>query len=277
MRARLRRAGCLNRKVTQRLRTLVDPCTTLATRDIFPTLNAVGVCNSYTYMCYCDNNNPTRLYAQMGEELERMHPRLYTNVSRQLSSPGSPPFGELIDADAAPFLLHATAKELFKTGISTANGSAHASASAAAAGPDISWGKIVSLFAVCAALAVDIVRQGHLDYLPRLLESTADIIEEDLAAWIQQEPSAQQTQPQQSQAAAGSPASTGHSAGGGGGWAGLVEYFQAPRIQPESVTDVLCSNWMSVAVGVIVSLYGVMQAVRWVGDWCWHLWGGIGL
>lgn len=213
----------------------------------------------------------------MGEELERMHPRLYMNVSRQLSSPGSPPFGELIDADAAPFLLHATAKELFKTGITTTNGSPNASVSAAAV-PDISWGKIVSLFAVCAALAVDIVRQGHLDYLPRLLESTADIIEEDLAAWIQQEPSVQQTQQQQSQAAPGSPAPAGHSAGGGGGgWSGLVEYFQAPRIQPASVADVLYSNWMSVAVGAIVTMYGVVQAIRWLGDWCWHLLGGVGL
>lgn len=209
----------------------------------------------------------------MGEELERMHPRLYTNVSRQLSSPGSPPFGELIDADAAPFLLHATAKELFKTG--TATGSPNASNNGAAVIPDISWGKIVSLFAVCAALAVDIVRQGHYDYLPRLLESTADIIEEDLAAWIQQVPSAQQ-----SHAGALSPsAATMHRAGGGGGggWSGLVEYIQVPRVQQASVTDVLCSNWMSVAVCGIVTLYGAVQAVRWLGDWCWHLWIGDGL
>lgn len=41
IRARLKRAGCLNRKVTQRLRTMVDTSATIATRDIFPALNIV--------------------------------------------------------------------------------------------------------------------------------------------------------------------------------------------------------------------------------------------
>ena len=41
MRARLRRAGMLNRKVTQRLRTILDIPESIEMRDVFPALNAV--------------------------------------------------------------------------------------------------------------------------------------------------------------------------------------------------------------------------------------------
>lgn len=242
---------------------------------------------------------------QMGQELERMHPRVYTNVSRQLSRT---PFGELADADAAPFLLHATAKEMFKvpgtstTTTTTTNGSPTAAANllsptttaaiptttnvtpsssvAAAAAVDplqITWPKIVSLMVVCAALAVDIVRQGHYDYLPRLLEGTGDIIDEDLAAWIQSKPLKRATSGG-SNAAGGSSSDDGSvvasagSFGGGGSWTGLVEYFRAPSSAADAgtgVADLVYTNWLSVAAGGLVAMYVVMFAAQLLGEWCW--------
>lgn len=98
---------------------------------------------------------------QMCEELERMHPRVYMNISRHLSRA---PFGELEEAHTAPYLLNAVAKDLFKNGIN--------------------WAKIISIFTVSGGLAVDIVRQGRYDYLPRLIESTGDIVEDDLVPWL---------------------------------------------------------------------------------------------
>ncbi|XP_031634388.1 bcl-2-related ovarian killer protein [Contarinia nasturtii] len=137
VRVKLKRAGILNRKVLQRLRYFLDTPTSFDVHEVFPALNM---------MC---------------EELERMHPRVYMNISRHLSRA---PFGELEEAHTAPYLLNAVAKDLFKNGIS--------------------WAKIISIFTVSGGLAVDIVRQGHYDYLPRLIESTGDIVEDDLVPWL---------------------------------------------------------------------------------------------
>lgn len=90
-----------------------------------------------------------------------MHPRVYMNVSRQLSHT---PFGELQEAHAAPYLLNIVAKDLFKTGIN--------------------WGRIVSVFAISGNLAIDIVRIGQYDYLQPLILGCADIIEGLLVPWI---------------------------------------------------------------------------------------------
>ncbi|KAL7738061.1 hypothetical protein ACLKA6_006413 [Drosophila palustris] len=136
IRARLRRAGVLNRKVTQRLRNILEPSSHVV-YEVFPALNS------------------------MGEELERMHPRVYTNISRQLSRA---PFGELEDSDMAPMLLNLVAKDLFRT--------------------SITWGKIISIFSVCGGFAIDCVRQGHYDYLQFLVDGLAEIIEDDLVYWL---------------------------------------------------------------------------------------------
>lgn len=75
----------------------------------------------------------------MGEELERMHPKLYSNISRQVLSSrsgsnagtggggggtvtGGRGSGELQSAENAAVLLSAIARELFRT--------------------DITWGKV---------------------------------------------------------------------------------------------------------------------------------------
>lgn len=147
-------------------------------------------------------------FDKMGEELERMHPRIYTNVSRQLSRA---PFGELQDTNTAPYLLHAAAKEIFKT--------------------EINWGKIISMFAICGGLAVDVVRQGHYDYLQRLIEGTADIIEEDLALWISDN----------------------------GSWMGLLDHIH-PNLPQNSFL-----NWLTLFVAIIFISYIILYAFKRIG------------
>ena len=90
-----------------------------------------------------------------------MYPRVYNGVARQLSRIGR---GELKTPETAPVLLSAIARDLFRS--------------------DITWGKVVSLFAIAGGLSVDCVRQGHPDYLPKLIEGVADVIEDELVTWI---------------------------------------------------------------------------------------------
>lgn len=42
----------------------------------------------------------------------------------------------------------------------------------------------MALFAIVGGLAVDCVKQDHPEYLPKLVESVADVVEDELATWI---------------------------------------------------------------------------------------------
>ena len=98
---------------------------------------------------------------EMGQELETMHPRLYANISRQISNT---PWGELTEPDTAPYLLHIVSKDLLKE--------------------DINWGKVISLFCITGGLAVDCVQQGDYDYLQQLIDGFTDIIESEASHWL---------------------------------------------------------------------------------------------
>uniref|UniRef100_A0AAG5DID8 Bcl-2 Bcl-2 homology region 1-3 domain-containing protein n=1 Tax=Anopheles atroparvus TaxID=41427 RepID=A0AAG5DID8_ANOAO len=138
IRCRLKRSGVFNRKLgLQRIRSIVGTPSIHVVREVFPALLSVG------------------------EELERMYPRIYNGIARQLTRFGR---GELKTPETAPVLLSAIARDLFKA--------------------DITWGKVVSLFAIAGGLSVDCVRQGHPDYLPKLVEGVADVIEDELVSWI---------------------------------------------------------------------------------------------
>lgn len=145
----------------------------------------------------------------MCEELERMHPRVYMNISRHLSRA---PFGELEEAHTAPYLLNAVAKDLFKSGIN--------------------WAKIVSIFTVSGGLAVDIVRQGHYDYLPRLIESTGDIVEDDLVPWLMDN----------------------------GGWSGLLEHIRPNYCYFDH--HFTPYQWITIATGVLFIFYVIAFIIR---------------
>lgn len=145
----------------------------------------------------------------MCEELERMHPRVYMNISRHLSRA---PFGELEEAHTAPYLLNAVAKDLFKNGIN--------------------WAKIVSIFTVSGGLAVDIVRQGHYDYLPRLIESTGDIVEDDLVPWLIDN----------------------------GGWSGLLEHIRPTYYYFDR--HFTPSEWLTIATSALFIFYILSFFIR---------------
>ncbi|CAG0923144.1 unnamed protein product [Notodromas monacha] len=116
----------------------------------------------------------------LGQELERMHPKLYSSVCRQLSI-------TVTSDKVLRSVLIAIAAELFKA--------------------DITWSRIVSLYAVTGGLAVDCVKQGHPEFLPALVEAVGDIMEQDLAAWIVSQ----------------------------GGWAGLLILYKDPENEPSMV------------------------------------------
>lgn len=105
--------------------------------------------------------NLQTFFFQIGEELERMHPRTYSNISRQVSRSTG---GEFQTVDTAPLIISAIARYLFKS--------------------DITWSKIISLYALTGGIAVDCVRQGHPEYLPKLVEGLGEVIEDELVPWI---------------------------------------------------------------------------------------------
>ena len=90
-----------------------------------------------------------------------MHPRIYSGVARQICRNSG---GEFHSAEAVTILLGAVGRELFRS--------------------DITWSKVVALFAIAGGLSVDCVRQGHPEYLPKLMQSVSDVIEDELVSWI---------------------------------------------------------------------------------------------
>ncbi|XP_059608864.1 bcl-2-related ovarian killer protein homolog B-like [Phlebotomus argentipes] len=184
IRFRLKRSGALNRKVIQRLRTITidSPATNSVIRDVFPIMNGLG------------------------EELERMHPRVYSNVGRQLSRA----WGDLPEAETLSVLLAEVAKELFRGGAS--------------------WARVISFCAVLGGVALDCVRLGRSEALPRLVEVFGHVVEEDLMAWLEAK----------------------------GGWKGL----QAVRA---TGTECTVMGWLSISVALLSVIYlatCVLDSVR---------------
>lgn len=93
----------------------------------------------------------------LGDELECIQPSLYRNVARQLNISVAM---ENMVSDA--FIGVAT--EIFSTGIT--------------------WGKVVSMYAVAGALAVDCVRQGHPSSVHILVDSLGQFVRKFLVPWL---------------------------------------------------------------------------------------------
>lgn len=89
-----------------------------------------------------------------------MHVKIYTNVSRQLSS--SP--GNLENAEDTAVLITTFGKILFRN--------------------EINWAKVISLFSVTAGLSIDLVRQSHEDFIPTLIEGFLGVIEDELMPFL---------------------------------------------------------------------------------------------
>ncbi|KAJ8418615.1 hypothetical protein AAFF_G00001140 [Aldrovandia affinis] len=93
----------------------------------------------------------------LGDELEYLRPNVYRNVARQLNITVA---SESVVSDA--FL--AVASEIFSTGVT--------------------WGKVVSLYAVAGALAVDCVRHGHPAMVHTIVDCLGEFVRKSLASWL---------------------------------------------------------------------------------------------
>lgn len=93
----------------------------------------------------------------LGDELEYYRPGVYRNVARQLNiSVGN----DSVTYDA----FMSVAAEIFSTGVT--------------------WGKVVSLYAVAGALAVDCVRSGHPNLIHTIVEGMGDFVRNNLTHWL---------------------------------------------------------------------------------------------
>ncbi|XP_039483571.1 bcl-2-related ovarian killer protein isoform X3 [Drosophila santomea] len=143
----------------------------------------------------------------LGDELERMHPRVYTGVARQICrNPG----GEFHTPDAVSLLLGAVGRELFRV--------------------EITWSKVISLFAIAGGLSVDCVRQGHPEYLPKLMESVSEVIEDELVPWINEN----------------------------GGWSGINTH-----VLP-TTNSLNPLEWTTLVIGVVFGLILVLMILRFI-------------
>lgn len=145
----------------------------------------------------------------MAEELENMHPRVYTNIARQISRETG---GELQTDESAPVLLSAIGRYLFKS--------------------DITWSKVVSLFSITGGLAVDCVRQGHPEYLPKLVEGVAEVIEDELVPWISEN----------------------------GGWSGMNNHVKSVVVAEFKIFE-----YSVIMIGCIVALFLFVFILKYVG------------
>lgn len=118
IRSRLKRSGIFNKKVgLQRLRSIIGTPAAHVVRDVFPALNYVCWLIKLCRMIKEIIN--VHISSKIGEELERMHPKLYTSVTRQISRKAG---GELSSPESAQVLLSSVARDLFRN--------------------DITWGKV---------------------------------------------------------------------------------------------------------------------------------------
>ncbi|KAJ3600137.1 hypothetical protein NHX12_034087 [Muraenolepis orangiensis] len=93
----------------------------------------------------------------LGDELEYLRPNVYRNVAKQLNITVA---SESVVSDA--FL--AVAAEIFSTGVT--------------------WGKVVSLYAVAGALAVDCVRHGHPAMVHTIVDCMGEFVRKSLIPWL---------------------------------------------------------------------------------------------
>ncbi|XP_033323235.1 apoptosis regulator BAX isoform X1 [Megalopta genalis] len=96
----------------------------------------------------------------VGAELEKMHPNLFNRVSRQIGC------GSFSSEQSASVAIADVSREMIRNG-------------------EMTWSKVIALYAIAGGIAVDCVRQGKPEFLPAIQRGMNDILEEDLAAWIQ--------------------------------------------------------------------------------------------
>ncbi|XP_035643567.1 bcl-2-related ovarian killer protein homolog A-like isoform X3 [Oncorhynchus keta] len=135
---------------------LVSKSKALCRDYIHSRLNLYGLGSSKTQVdsTLCD---VAAVLLCLGDELECMRPSVYRNVARQLNISVAM---ETMVSDA--FVSVAT--EIFAAGIT--------------------WGKVVSMYAVAGALAVDCVRQNQPATVQTIVDSLGQFVRKNLAPWL---------------------------------------------------------------------------------------------
>ncbi|KAG8181503.1 hypothetical protein JTE90_018741 [Oedothorax gibbosus] len=99
---------------------------------------------------------------ELGLEMERTHPELYQSVLENVG------LFSLPSESGVQNLLSALAQELFREG-------------------PITWGRVVALYVLAGALAVDCVKLGHPEFVLGLVGVVGSCVERDLGNWIVQQ------------------------------------------------------------------------------------------
>ncbi|XP_043228538.1 bcl-2-related ovarian killer protein homolog B-like [Amphibalanus amphitrite] len=134
VRARLKRSGVFHRKLgLQRLSSLASLHGGAEICDVFREMVLIGV------------------------ELERMHPSVYTAISRQVNM-------AITSDKTVRAVVNSVAVDLFRS--------------------EVTWGRIIALYSVAGGLAVECVKLGHPEYLLGLIESLGMVAERDTGQWI---------------------------------------------------------------------------------------------
>lgn len=142
IRCRLKRCRLFNKKCgLQRLRSAASLPEGYVVREVFPDMLRIGI------------------------EMERMHPKLYTDVAKQANG-GTYASGIVVTEKIVQNILISVGRSLF------CNDAV------------VTWAKVVSFFAVAGGLAADCVRQQHVEYISVIVETVGLIIDEQLSGWI---------------------------------------------------------------------------------------------
>ncbi|XP_066597527.1 bcl-2-related ovarian killer protein-like [Prorops nasuta] len=123
----------------------------------------------------------------VGSELEKMYPNLFERIGRQIGC------GHFSSDQAASEAMTDVSREILRNG-------------------EITWSKVIALYAVAGGIALDCVRQAKPEYITAVQRAMTEVLEEDLATWIQ----------------------------ANGGWEALItRYRQVPKETPWHTRDFL--------------------------------------
>lgn len=79
----------------------------------------------------------------VGAELEKMHPNLFNRIYRQIGC------GSFSSEQSASEAIVDVSREMIRSG-------------------EMTWSKVIALYAIAGGIAVDCVRQGKPEYLPAI-------------------------------------------------------------------------------------------------------------
>ncbi|XP_023238696.1 bcl-2-related ovarian killer protein-like [Centruroides sculpturatus] len=98
---------------------------------------------------------------RLADELEKRHPELYRSVIENVG------LQTLNNETAVRNLFLALARRILE--------------------PEVTWGRIVALYALAGSLALDCVRLGHPEFVPCLVQNVGTLMETNVAQWIAQQ------------------------------------------------------------------------------------------